>query len=103
MELNQKQLNNIYEYSEMELGVEYIYYIDLFYFTCFYVHVHPLISVFTITGFSLMYWAQKHSLLSRSKRPTASSALINEAMMQMIAFSPCVFSLGGLIWFNIIR
>lgn len=66
-------------------------------------HVHPLIVVFTFTGFWLMYWAQKHSLLSRAKRPTASSALINEAMMQMIAFSPCVFSLGGLIWFNIIR
>lgn len=50
-----------------------------------------------------MYWAQKRSLLFHSRRPTPSSALLNEVIGKLIAFSPCVLSFGSLFWYNIIR
>lgn len=81
----------------------YIYYIDIFYFTCFYVFVHPFVVVFALIGFSLMYWAQKNAILTRSRRPAPGSAVLNEMMGQLVGFAPCVLSIGQLIWFNIIR
>jgi hypothetical protein len=93
----------VYELAEFELGVAYIYFIDLFYFTCFYVFVHPCIVLFSLLGCALMYWAQKHALLSRSRRPTPSSSVLNETMGQLVGFGPCVLSLGQFIWFNLLR
>lgn len=74
----------------------------MFYFTCFYVTMHPCIVLFTIVGFFCMYWAEKYSLLYRSNRPTPSSSLLGEAMHALISFGPCVISIGSLTWFNLL-
>jgi len=74
----------------------------MFYFTCFYITMHPSIVIFTTIGFFCMYWAEKYSLLSRSKRPTPSSSLLEDAMGQLISFGPCVISMGILTWYNLL-
>lgn len=64
--------------------------------------MHPSIVIFTTIGFFCMYWAEKYSLLSRSKRPTPSSSLLEDAMGQLISFGPCVISMGILTWYNLL-
>lgn len=64
--------------------------------------MHPTIIIFTLIGFLLMYLAEKNSLFYKSKRPTPSSAVLDDAIGQLISFSPCVLSLGTFTWFNII-
>ena len=101
--MDQKDLNEIYENKEYELGFAYIYFVNQFYFTCFYVPIQPGIVVFTIIGFILMYWAEKKDLLGYSKRPNPGTNLLNDAMGQLIYLAPCVLSVSMFVWFSVIR
>jgi hypothetical protein len=47
-----------------------------------------------------MYWAEKYCLLNRCKRPTPSSAVIAEAIGQLVAFGSIILSLGAMTWLH---
>lgn len=96
--LNQPDLNLYNEYIEFETGYEYIYIVNLFLFTCFFVSLQPIISVFALVGMIMMYWAQKYSVYSRTKRPVPGTTAINTAMYQLIYMGPLFFSLGNFTW-----
>lgn len=49
-----------------------------------------------------MFWAQKYSLLNRTKRPFPGNDFVNTAMYQMIYLGPLFFSLGNLTWSNLL-
>ena len=69
-------------------------------FTCFFVSLQPIISLFAIVGMGMMYWAQKYSLFNRTRRPVPGTDLINIAMSQIILLGGILYSLGSLTWSN---
>lgn len=77
-----------------------MYLVSLFLFTCFFVSLQPIISMFAMCGMALMYWAQKYSLFHKMKRPVPGTDLINVAMFQIILFGGLMYSLGSLTWSN---
>jgi hypothetical protein len=77
--------------------------VSLFLFTCFFVSLQPIISLFAIIGMGLMYWAQKHSLFNKMKRPIPGTNLINITMFQLIIFGSIIYSLGSLTWSNFMQ
>ena len=83
-----------------EPGYEYVYLVNLFLFTCFFVSLQPIISLFAIAGMGMMYWAQKYSLFNRARRPVPGTDLINVAMSQIILLGGIFYSLGSLTWSN---
>jgi len=50
-----------------------------------------------------MYWIEKYSLLRRSQRPKPSSVVLDDAILQLLAFSPCILALGVLTWYNFLN
>jgi hypothetical protein len=77
--------------------------VSLFLFTCFFVSLQPIISIFAIVGMLLMHWVQKYSMFNKMKRPIPGTGLINLAMFQVILFGGVAYSLGSLTWSNFMR
>jgi hypothetical protein len=97
---DQSELNSRSEYLEFEIGYEYIYGVNLFLFTCFFVSLQPVIPLFAMLGIGLMYWAQRYSLYNRCKRPTPGDNVVNTTMFQLIYAGPLFYSLGSFCWSN---
>ena len=95
---SQQELNAENEYLFFEVGYEYIYAVNLFLFTCFFVSLQPIIVLFSIVGLGLMHWSQKHSIYSRCKRPVPGGTTINNAMYQLISLGGVFYSAGSFSW-----
>ena len=98
--MTQQQLNDTYEYIIFEPGYEYIYVVNLFLFTCFFVSLQPLISFFAIAGLGITYWPQKYAIFNRMQRPVPGTDLINVAMFQILLLGGIFYSIGSLCWSN---
>jgi hypothetical protein len=85
---------------EFEVGYEYIYLVNLFLFVCFFVSLQPILPLFALFGYLIMYWTQKHSLFNRMRRPVPGTDLVNTAMYQLLFLGPMVYSFGSLTWSN---
>ena len=85
---------------EFEIGFEYIYIVNMFLFTCFFVSLQPIIALFALIGFFTMFWAQKWSLFNRMRRPIPGNDMVNAAMGQLIFLGPFIYSIGSLTWSN---
>jgi hypothetical protein len=72
----------------------------MFLFVCFFVSLQPIICVFALLGFFLMYWSQKYCLFNRYSRPVPGTDLINISMYQLIYAGPLLYSIGSLTWSN---
>ena len=60
--------------------------------------LQPVIVLFTIIGYFIMYWAQKYSIFSRCSRPVPGTNLVNSAMFQLIYLGPLFYTLGSISW-----
>lgn len=98
--MNQIELNTYLTNMEFEIGYEYVYVVHLYLFVCFFVSLQPIICIFAICGYFIMYWAQKYVLFNRMRRPIPGNDLINTALNQLIFLGPIVYSLGSLTWAN---
>ena len=96
--LNQNQLNEYYEGIPFEAGYEYIYIINLYLFTCFFVPLEPVLPLFSILGLFLMYWAQKFSIFNYCKRPVPGNNTIHIIMFQFVYLGPLFYTLGNYVW-----
>jgi hypothetical protein len=69
-------------------------------FVCFFVSLQPILPLFAVTGYFIMYWTQKHALFNRMRRPVPGTDLVNTAMYQLLFLGPMVYSFGSLTWSN---
>lgn len=83
---------------EFSIGYEYVYMVNLFLFTCFFVSLQPIIVVFAIAGLFFFFWTLKYHLFNRCKRPTPGYTSINTAMYQLIFLGPMFYTLGSFCW-----
>lgn len=75
-----------------------MYFIDIFFFTCFYAPMVAGIIPLSLLGFFLMFWAEKYVLLNRSRRPLISCRTLTERAKSLILLGPMIIGFGGLIW-----
>jgi len=97
----QKEHNCIHEGIEFELGYHYIYIANVFLFVCFFVSLQPVVVIFALLGYFLMYWIQKYCLFNRYRRPVPGTDFVNSAVYRMIMLGPLTYSLGSLTWSNL--
>lgn len=72
----------------------------MFLFVCFFVSLQPILPLFALGGYLIMYWTQKYSLFNRMRRPVPGTDLVNTAMYQLLLLGPMVYSIGSLTWSN---
>jgi hypothetical protein len=83
---------------EFEIGLEYIYLIHNFIFICFFVSLQPIIVVFALMAYLMMYWIERNALYSRCQRPVPGPDVITSKLYQLIFFGGVAFALGNLTW-----
>ena len=49
-----------------------------------------------------MYYINKHTVLTKSRRPFPGNDLVNRVMYRALETGPFVFSLGNLTWSNLV-
>lgn len=94
----QSELNSLYEGEDFEFGWGTIYYMDVFFFTCFYLPMHPFVVLPAIGGYFFMYWAEKYCLLHRSKRPFTRTQWLTENVELLYFLGPFILAWGGFFW-----
>jgi hypothetical protein len=99
----QSEVNSSYEKNEFEVGYEYIYIVNLFVFTCFFVSLQPIIPVFALLGLLLNYWVQKYNLFHRSQRPVPGTPIIHTTLIQVVYFGAVAYTLGSMTWANFLE
>ncbi len=67
------------------------------------VFLQPLIVPYAILQLFLYYWIQKIVLYKICKRPTPGNNVINTAMYQRIFLRPLMYTIGNMLWCNILR
>lgn len=87
---------------DFESGYEYIYMINLYLFTCFFVSLQPIIALFAIIGLCINYWIQKYSLFHRSKRPIPGTKILYDSTVQFVYAGGFFYALGSLTFINFI-
>ena len=100
LSMNQMQHNAYQTNMEFEIGYEYVYVVHLYLFVCFFVSLQPIVCMFAVFGYLLMFWAQKWALFNRMRRPIPGNDLINTALAQLVFLGPIIYSLGSLTWVN---
>ena len=68
-EKTQKELNDLYELSSMELSEKYSYIFKTLLISFFYIHIFPLGVAFSLFGFILGYFLEKYNFCNIYKRP----------------------------------
>ena len=49
---------------KFQIGFDYVYMVNLFFFICFFSSLQSIIAIFAIIGMSLMYWTQKMNIFT---------------------------------------
>jgi hypothetical protein len=98
MELRQIELNAYLEHEEYEIGWVYVYFIDLFFFTCTYAPMVPAIVIPTLVGYFFMYWTEKYVLLNRSQRPVVNCKTLTVTAHTAMLLGPLILGFGGFLW-----
>lgn len=70
-------------------------------FTCFFVSLQPIVSVFALLGYFFMYWVQKYCVFNRYRRPVPGTDFVNNAVWRIIFLGPLIYSLGSMTWSNL--
>lgn len=86
------------ENQDYEIGWVYVYFIELFYFTCTFAPMVPSVIPVTLLGYLVMYWVEKHCLLRRSSRPPKKSKALLTTAQTAIHLGPLLLGLFGFIW-----
>lgn len=70
-------------------------------FVCFFVSLQPIVSVFALIGYFLMYWVQKYCVFNRYRRPVPGTDFVNNAVWRLIFMGSIIYSLGSMTWSNL--
>lgn len=88
------------EREDYELGWCHIYFLNILFFSCFYVTIFPGVVIFTLFGSLLMFWVEKYCLLNRSRRPEKIARTLTNSVETLFSMAPFVLWVGHLLWVN---
>ena len=74
----QKELNDLYEYPDMDIASKYSYISMTLLMTMFYLPIFPLGVLFSLVGFLLTYFVEKYNFIHGYKRPEMLNEKLGE-------------------------
>jgi hypothetical protein len=94
----QRELNELYEYVDIELAYKYSYIAKTLLMTFFYLPVFPLGIVFSICGLFLGFYLEKYNIAYRYRRPEMMNETICKFYANFFEVNFLMLSLGDYIF-----
>lgn len=94
----QRELNELYEYVDIELAYKYSYIAKTLLMTFFYLPVFPLGIIFSICGLILGFYLEKYNIAYRYRRPEMMNETICKFYANFFEVNFLMLSLGDYIF-----
>ena len=96
----QKELNELYELSDMNISSKYSYIAKTVLMSFFYIPIFPLGVIISLGGFCFFYWLEKYNFVNQYKRPRMINRQIAEFYNAFFIISIFVYALGDYIFLS---
>ena len=94
----QKELNDLYEYPDMDISYKYSYISKTMFMTMFYLPIFPLGVLISLLGFILAYFLEKLNFTHGYKRPEMLNEKLGEIHINFFIFVLIFYSIGNYIF-----
>ena len=98
IDINQKDLNELYEYPPMNVAAKYSYIAKTILMSFFYIPIFPLGMAISLLGFILGYWLEKFNFANMYKTPEMLNRQIAEFYTNYFVLSFFVYGIGDYIF-----
>ena len=100
IDMNQKELNDLYEYPKMNVTAKYSYIGKTILMSFFYIPIFPLGIGISLLGFILGYWLEKYNLANMYKTPELLNRTMTEFYSNYFVLSFFVYGIGDYIFLH---
>jgi hypothetical protein len=97
---NQKELNELYEYPEMDVTVRYSYFVKTLLMSFLFIPIMPYGITISLVGFIFGYWLEKFNFANMYKRPDLLNREIVEFYVNYFVFILFVYGIGDYIFLS---
>ena len=98
IDINQKDLNELYEYPPMNVAAKYSYIAKTILMSFFYIPIFPLGMAISLLGFILGYWLEKFNFANMYKTPEMLNRQIAEFYTNYFVLSFFVYGIGDYVF-----
>ena len=98
--ITQKELNELYELSDMDISSKYSYIAKTVLMSFFYIPIFPLGIIISFAGFCFFYWLEKYNFANRYKRPKMINGQIAEFYNNFLIIALFVYAVGDYIFLS---
>ena len=96
----QKELNELYEYPDMDISVKYSYLSKTLFITMFYLPIFPFGVLISFLGLILAYFLEKFNFTHSYKRPEMLNEKLGEIHFNFFISVQIFYSIGNYIFMN---
>ena len=100
IEMNQKEMNELYEYPSMNVSAKYSYIAKTILMSFFYIPIFPLGLVISLLGFILGYWLEKYNFANMYKMPEMLNRQIAEFYTNYFVLTFFVYGIGDWVFLH---
>lgn len=94
--MTQKEANQWFEGTSMDLSFKYSILIKNMWLTCFYTSLIPTAMYILLIGLILTYMSEKYLVLRRYKRPERLNQSLHSISIEYFEFAPLLLSIGNI-------
>ena len=100
IDINQKELNELYEYPPMNVSAKYSYIAKTILMSFFYIPIFPLGMLISLLGFILGYWLEKYNFSNMYKTPEMLNRQIAEFYTNYFVLTFFVYGIGDYVFLH---
>ncbi len=100
IDYNQKELNELYEFPQMNVSAKYSYIAKTILMSFFYIPIFPLGIIISLLGFILGYWLEKFNFSNMYKTPEMLNRQITEFYTNYFVLVFFVYGIGDYIFLH---
>ena len=97
---SQKELNELYELSDMDISAKYSYLAKTVLMSFFYIPIFPIGIIISFIGFCFFYWFEKYNFANIYKRPKMINRQIAEFYNNFLIIALSVYAVGDYIFLS---
>ena len=98
IDMNQKELNELYEYPPMNVSAKYSYIAKTILMSFFYIPIFPLGMPISLLGFIFGYWLEKYNFANMYKTPEMLNRQITEFYTNYFVLTFFVYGIGDYVF-----
>ena len=97
---SQKELNELFELSDMDISAKYSYIAKTVLMSFFYIPIFPIGIIISLIGFCFFYWFEKYNFANIYKRPKMINRQIAEFYNNFLIIALSVYAVGDYIFLS---